>query len=218
MDISICQRIQDRQRGKLFDHHMTGLRSSCQAANSTLLLPSIKGCVRPSLFVRPHQLRSRLVKFIECVLKGAKLQETATGCRERCGGQGYLSCNRFGQILGFAHAGMTAEGDNRVLMMKVAKEYLSTLHLPATKKRLQAASSQSPIQGAQDSHSLDVFLFSWGWWPSFPPLSLKLTLPIMPLSCPQARRLLPATSTTSSIPFVGVVMHRTCRPAHYSTR
>lgn len=34
-------------------------------------------------------------------------------CRERCGGQGYLSCNRFGELIGFAHAGMTAEGDNR---------------------------------------------------------------------------------------------------------
>lgn len=41
------------------------------------------------------------------------VQETATTCRERCGGQGYLSCNRFGAILGFSHAGMTAEGDNR---------------------------------------------------------------------------------------------------------
>jgi acyl-CoA oxidase len=64
-------------------------------------------------------------------------QETATTCRERCGGQGYLSCNRFGQLIGFAHAGMTAEGDNRVLMQKVAKELLSCTHLPAVKARLQ---------------------------------------------------------------------------------
>ena len=48
-----------------------------------------------------------------------RVQDTATTCRERCGGQGYLSVNRFGAILGFAHAGMTAEGDNRVLMQKV---------------------------------------------------------------------------------------------------
>ena len=41
------------------------------------------------------------------------LQVTGTTCRERCGGQGYLSCNRFGHIIGFSHAGMTAEGDNR---------------------------------------------------------------------------------------------------------
>ena len=26
--------------------------------------------------------------------------ETATTCRERCGGQGYLSVNRFGQLIG----------------------------------------------------------------------------------------------------------------------
>ena len=46
------------------------------------------------------------------------MQETGTTCRERCGGQGYLSVNRFGHIIGFSHAGMTAEGDNRVLMQK----------------------------------------------------------------------------------------------------
>lgn len=39
--------------------------------------------------------------------------------RERCGGQGYLSCNRFGTFLGLAHAAISAEGDNCVLMQKV---------------------------------------------------------------------------------------------------
>jgi len=48
-------------------------------------------------------------------------------CRERCGGQGYLSANRLGQIIQFAHAGMTAEGDNRVLMTKVAKEAMAMM-------------------------------------------------------------------------------------------
>ena len=52
-------------------------------------------------------------------------EHTATTCRERCGGQGYLSANRFGEAIGGAHAGMTAEGDNRVLMQKIAKELLS---------------------------------------------------------------------------------------------
>ena len=69
-------------------------------------------------------------------------QETATTCRERCGGQGYLSCNRFGAILGFSHAGMTAEGDNRycpcnpkppgsaqpVLCLEVVRQTSDTLH------------------------------------------------------------------------------------------
>lgn len=45
-------------------------------------------------------------------------------CRERCGGGSYLSANRFGDAIGFAHAGITAEGDASVLMMKAAKELL----------------------------------------------------------------------------------------------
>uniref|UniRef100_A0A7S3Z4S3 Acyl-coenzyme A oxidase n=1 Tax=Lotharella globosa TaxID=91324 RepID=A0A7S3Z4S3_9EUKA len=49
----------------------------------------------------------------------------ATTCRERCGGQGFLAANRFGEAYAFAHAGMTAEGDNKVIMQKVAKELLA---------------------------------------------------------------------------------------------
>jgi len=55
------------------------------------------------------------------------LEEAVSVCRERCGGQGYLSANRFGVFLGLAHAAMTAEGDNSVLMQKVAKEHLTYL-------------------------------------------------------------------------------------------
>lgn len=40
---------------------------------------------------------------------------------------GYLACNRFSDAVGGAHAGMTAEGDNAVLMQKVAKELLDML-------------------------------------------------------------------------------------------
>jgi acyl-CoA oxidase len=63
-----------------------------------------------------------------CVIKalvGWHIGHVATICRERCGGQGYLSCNRFGLMIGSAHASMTAEGDNAVLMQKVAKERLA---------------------------------------------------------------------------------------------
>ena len=35
--------------------------------------------------------------------------------------------NRFGTFLGLAHAAMTAEGDNSVLMQKVAKERLGEI-------------------------------------------------------------------------------------------
>jgi len=54
-------------------------------------------------------------------------ERTASITRERCGGQGFLSCNRFGTFIGLAHAAMTAEGDNSVLMQKVCKERMAIL-------------------------------------------------------------------------------------------
>lgn len=50
-----------------------------------------------------------------CVIKPLvtwHMERIGSICRERCGGQGYLACNRLPSIIGFAHAGMTAEGDN----------------------------------------------------------------------------------------------------------
>ena len=50
-----------------------------------------------------------------CVIKPLvtwHLEDVVSVARERCGGQGYQSWNRFGTFLGSAHAAMTAEGDN----------------------------------------------------------------------------------------------------------
>eukprot|EP01135_Chromosphaera_perkinsii_P008548 Nk52_evm14s1400 gene=Nk52_evmTU14s1400 len=52
-------------------------------------------------------------------------EHVATTCRERCGGQGFLACNGFGAAIGGAHAAISAEGDNCVLMQKATKELLS---------------------------------------------------------------------------------------------
>lgn len=46
-------------------------------------------------------------------------------CRERCGGATYLEINQVSQVIGGSHSGMTAEGDNKVLMQKVVKDILS---------------------------------------------------------------------------------------------
>merc|ERR1712141_542361 len=70
------------------------------------------------------------------------LEECNTVSRERCGGQGYLSCNRFGTFLGLAHAAMTAEGDNSVLMQKVAKERLPVLKKNSFKNPIQMPSEK----------------------------------------------------------------------------
>jgi acyl-CoA oxidase len=71
-------------------------------------------------------------------------ERCASIARERCGGQGYLSVNRIEQNIGFAHAGLTAEGDNAVLAQKVAKEVSAAIEkgqyklLPGTPKQSRA--------------------------------------------------------------------------------
>eukprot|EP00889_Picochlorum_renovo_P007473 jgi/Picre1/34503/NNA_001971.t1 len=75
------------------------------------------------------QQEAREVVILCCTIKPMcawNLERTASTCRERCGGQGYLSCNRFGSLIGFSHAGITAEGDNRVLFQKAAKELIAS--------------------------------------------------------------------------------------------
>ena len=52
-------------------------------------------------------------------------ERVASIARERTGGQGYLSCNRFGSLLAGSHAAITVEGDSCVLMQKTAKERLT---------------------------------------------------------------------------------------------
>ena len=48
-------------------------------------------------------------------------------CRERCGGMGYLAVAKFGDYMATAHAAVTAEGDNRVLMTKIVKDYITNV-------------------------------------------------------------------------------------------
>jgi acyl-CoA oxidase len=75
-------------------------------------------------------------------------ENTATVCRERCGGQGFLSVNRFGEGLAGMHAGMTAEGDNRVIQQKVSKELLDSADFEAVGKHMQIRQEPIEIQHA----------------------------------------------------------------------
>ena len=73
------------------------------------------------------QTDSMQVLLLCCVMKTQiswHAENTATTSRERCGGQGFLAANRLGEGIVGGHAGITAEGDNRVLMQKIAKELL----------------------------------------------------------------------------------------------
>lgn len=56
-------------------------------------------------------------------------------CRERVGGVGFLEANGFGGM--FAHAGITAEGDARVLCAKVTKELMDILEKGEGTKNLE---------------------------------------------------------------------------------
>ena len=89
-------------------------------------------------------------------------QEVGTTCRERCGGQGYLACNRMGDVIGFSHAGMTAEGDNRVLMQKVTKETLAMRahrrFLPPATHTSAAATTTLDIATLDTAHCLDLLV------------------------------------------------------------
>jgi len=83
-----------------------------------------------------------------CVIKPLitwGLERTASIARERCGGQGYLSANALAECIGFAHAGITAEGDNAVLMQKVVKELLGSVqqgrYVPTKVEGVSEASS-----------------------------------------------------------------------------
>lgn len=78
------------------------------------------------LFAKQEGRRHEVIKTL-CATKACLTwfaEEVYRVCRERCGGQSYLSANVGHAVLG-AHSGMTAEGDNRVLMQKVVKDILT---------------------------------------------------------------------------------------------
>ena len=79
------------------------------------------------IFQNPKGYEEELLSLccIDKTLNGWNLERVASVSRERCGGQGYLACNKFGDYISIAHAGITAEGDNRVLMVKICKDMIT---------------------------------------------------------------------------------------------
>lgn len=53
------------------------------------------------------------------------MEYTSAICRERCGGGSFLASSEIPNGMLGAHSGMTAEGDNRVLMQKVVKDIMT---------------------------------------------------------------------------------------------
>jgi acyl-CoA oxidase len=89
---------------------------------------------------------------------GWNFEKVITTCRERTGGQGYLACNRFGDYLALAHAAMTAEGDNRVLMTKIVKDMMTNIsNKKSTLPKLQYC-SKNQLPTFNDITTLDILL------------------------------------------------------------
>ena len=81
------------------------------------------------IFKNPIGYENELLSIC-CVTKtmfGWTSERVATVCRERCGGMGYLASSRFADHLAGAHSMLTAEGDNRVLMVKVCKDMFANV-------------------------------------------------------------------------------------------
>ena len=83
-----------------------------------------------SLFAnqKGHEQEILIVCCVDKVMMGWHAERSISIMRERTGGQGYLGANMFGEAIASTHAGITAEGDNKVLMVKVVKDLLA-IHL-----------------------------------------------------------------------------------------
>ena len=83
--------------------------------------------VGKNLFTNQKDNEHAIIKTL-CVIKTFvtwNCEKVSRICRERCGGGSYLVCNVIPEGISGAHSGMTAEGDNSVLMQKVVKDVLS---------------------------------------------------------------------------------------------
>lgn len=86
------------------------------------------------------------------------LNTVATTCRERSGGQGFLACNRFGEYINIAHAAMTAEGDNRVLMIKVVKDMMTNIGSKKSALPKMTLCPRTQLPNLPNISSLDILL------------------------------------------------------------
>ena len=107
------------------------------------------------------------VVILCCVIKPLiswLTRDVGNTCRERCGGQGYLAVNRLGEVIGFAHAASTAEGDNSVLMQKVTKESMALrerghfLPPPLSAGRSASSLASASVVSMDGAQLLDLFV------------------------------------------------------------
>lgn len=94
----------------------------------TFALQSMYNWAR-DVFKNPTGYERELLSIC-CITKtmcGWNCERVASTARERCGGMGYLAHSKFGDYIAMAHSALTAEGDNRVLMVKICKDMITNV-------------------------------------------------------------------------------------------
>ena len=107
---------------------------------------------------------------VDKTMIGWNAERVVSVARERTGGQGFLAANGFAEGYAGAHAALTAEGDNRVLMVKVVKDLL-TIYMKKPDyfyqgepvkltdiKQLNCLKTLSTVFLVKEKHKLDTLL------------------------------------------------------------
>ena len=63
-----------------------------------------------------HEQDLLMICCVDKTMMGWHAERSITIMRERCGGQGFLAANTFGEAIAGCHAALTAEGDNLSLI------------------------------------------------------------------------------------------------------
>lgn len=95
---------------------------------------------------------------IDKTMVGWNFERVATRGRERCGGMGFLSISRFHDYLALAHTSLTAEGDNRVLMIKIVKDMITGLTKKTWKLPVPSLNVTQQIGTFNDVTQIDTLL------------------------------------------------------------
>ena len=85
----------------------------------------------------------------EHLLKGSLI------IRERCGAQGLIGVNALGEFIVIGNAASTGEGDNKVLIIKIAKDNLKFI---GTQQLELPISKISKITSIEQLKDLDILL------------------------------------------------------------
>jgi len=112
------------------------------------------------IFANPGALADELLAIC-CITKtmvGWNFERVSVVTRERCGGMGYLSISRFADYLAVAHTALTAEGDNRVLMIKIVKDMMTGLAKKTWKLPQTSLNVKKQIGTFNDVTKIDTML------------------------------------------------------------